>query len=107
VRAHHQVCVDENTLITHRLNWLDRGPVDEQWRPDGQLVQASCRRVCVILRDVKTFFTLFYFGHVFTFLMFFFIFQTFFYFYKNVGKVQSGKQTNKKHFQNNSNEIGL
>ena len=26
---------------------------------------------------------------------------------KNVGKVQNGKQINKKHFQNNSNEIDL
>jgi len=26
---------------------------------------------------------------------------------KNVGKVQSGKHINKKHFQNNSNEINL
>ena len=34
---HHQVCVDENTQITHRLNWVDHGPVDEQWRPE-QLV---------------------------------------------------------------------
>jgi len=34
----------------------------------------------------------------------FFIFQTFL-FLKNVGKVQSGKQINKKHFQNNCNEI--
>jgi len=34
----------------------------------------------------------------------FFVFQTFFIFLKNVGKVQSGKQINKKHFQNNSNE---
>jgi len=41
-----------------------------------------------------------------TFLTFFLIFQTFFIF-KNVGKVQSGKQINKKHFQNNSNEIDL
>ena len=45
----------------------------------------------------------FYFGHVFKR---FFIFQTFF-ILKNVGKVQSGKQVNKKHFQNNSNEIDL
>ena len=37
--------------------------------------------------------------------MFFFIFQMFFIFKKNVGTVQSGKQINKKHFQNNSNEI--
>ena len=44
-----------------------------------------------------------------TFLRFltFFIFQTFFIFLKNVGKVQSGKQINKKHFQNNSNETDL
>ena len=28
-------------------------------------------------------------------------------FFKNVGKVQSGKQINKKHFQINSNEIDL
>ena len=26
---------------------------------------------------------------------------------RNVGKVQSGKQINKKHFHNNSNEIDL
>jgi len=38
------------------------------------------------------------------FLTFYFIFQAFF-ILKNVGKVQSGKQINKKHFQNNSNEI--
>jgi len=42
----------------------------------------------------------------------FFAFLTFFYFpnvyyLKNVGKVQSGKQINKKHFQNNSSEIDL
>jgi len=43
--------------------------------------------------------------NVFTFLTFF-IFQTFF-ILKNVGKVQSGKQINEKHFQNNSNEIDL
>jgi len=35
-----------------------------------------------------------------------FIFQTFFIF-KKVGKVQSGKLINKKHFQNNSNETDL
>jgi len=39
-----------------------------------------------------TFFNVFYFPNVFLYL-------------KNVGKVQSGKQINKKHFQNNSNEI--
>jgi len=50
--------------------------------------------------------TLFYFGHVFYVFNVFFIFQTFFIF-KNVGKVQSGMQINKKHFQNNSKEIDL
>jgi len=56
--------------------------------------------------DVKNFFLrFFYFGHVFTFLKRFFYFPNFFLFLKNVGKVQSGKQINKKHFQNNSNEI--
>jgi len=48
----------------------------------------------------KTFFVcFFYFGHVFCV-----------FYLKNVGKVQSGKsgkQINKKHFQNNSNEIDL
>jgi len=39
------------------------------------------------------------------FLMFFFNFPNVF--FKNVGKVQSGKQVNKKRFQNNSNEIDL
>ena len=37
----------------------------------------------------------------------FFLFSKRFYFYKNVGKVQSGMQINKKHFQNNSNETDL
>jgi len=41
--SHHQVCIIENTQITHRLNWVDWGPVDEQRRP-GQLVLASRRR---------------------------------------------------------------
>jgi len=53
----------------------------------------------------KRFLTFFYFGHVF-YVFDVFIFQTFFYL-KNVGKVQSGKQINKKHFQNNTNEIHL
>jgi len=52
----------------------------------------------------KRFFAFFLFWSRFMFLNVFFIFRTFFIF-KNVGKVQSGKQINKKHFQNNSNEI--
>jgi len=54
---------------------------------------------------VKNVFAFFYFGHVFTF--FNFSFSKRFYFLKNVGKVQNGKQINKKHFQNNSNETNL
>jgi len=42
--------------------------------------------------DVKTVFNVFLFSKRF---------------FKNVGKVHSGKQVNKKHFQNNSNEIDL
>jgi len=56
--------------------------------------------------DVKTFFYVFFiFVTFFTFLTFFYFPNVFFLFLKNVGKVQSGKQINKKHFQNNSNEI--
>ena len=36
-----------------------------------------------------------------------FLFSKRFLILKNVGKVQSGKQIYKKHFQNNSNEIDL
>ena len=43
------------------------------------------------------FVTFFYFPNVFLFYILL----------KNVGKVQSGKQINKKHFRNNSNEIDL
>jgi len=56
--------------------------------------------------DVTNVCTFFYFGHVFTFLTFF-LFSKRFIFKKNVGKVQSGKHINKKHFQNNNNEIDL
>jgi len=41
------------------------------------------------------------------FLTFFLLFSDRFLFLKNVGKVQSGKQINKEHFQNTSNEIDL
>ena len=54
-------------------------------------------------RCKKKLFT-FLFGHVFTF---FFNFPNVFFIFQNVGKVQSGKQINKKHFQNNSNEIDV
>jgi len=43
----------------------------------------------------------------FTFFNVFFYFPNVFILKKNVGKVQSGKQINKKHFKNNSNEIDL
>ena len=57
------------------------------------MVGGACKVTGGII-DVKTFFT------------FFFYFPNVFYL-KNVGKVQSGKQMNKKHFQTNSNEVDL
>jgi len=53
---------------------------------------------------VKTFLRFLYFGHVFAFFNVFLFFKRFF-ISKNVVKVQSGKQINNKHFQNNSSEI--
>jgi len=50
-----------------------------------------------ILVAFFTFCNVFYFPKVFLFYILL----------KNVGKVQSGKQINKKHFRNNSNEIDL
>ena len=54
----------------------------------------------------KSFFNVF-----FILVTFFYVFNVFYFpnvfCLKNVGKVQSGKQINKKHFQNNSNEIDL
>jgi len=56
----------------------------------------------------KRFFTFFLFwSRFFTFFNVFLFSKRFFYFQKNVIKVHSGKQINKKHFQNNSNEIDL
>jgi len=43
MRSHHKVCIDEDTQVTNGLDWVDRGPVDEQWRP-GQLMLSSCCR---------------------------------------------------------------
>ena len=57
--------------------------------------------------DVKKRFYVFYFGRVFYVFNVFFYFPNVFLFLKNVDKVKSGKQINKKHFQNNSNEIDL
>jgi len=66
-----------------------------------------CHCGVIIIIDVKTFLRFFVILVTFlTFLNVFLIFQTFFIF-KNVGKVQSGKQINKKHFQNSSNETDL
>jgi len=52
----------------------------------------------VFLRFLKILVTFFYVFNVF-------LFSKRFYFFKNVGKVQSGKQINKKRVHNNSNEI--
>jgi len=67
-------------------------------------VQSHTIRLSQTIVVKKRFLRFFYFGHVFTFLTFFY-FPNVFYFKKKVGKVQSGKQINKKHFQNKSNEI--
>jgi len=56
-------------------------------------------------RCKKRFLRFLFWSRFFTFLTFYFL--NGFLFLKNVGKVQSGKQINSKHFQNNSNEIDL
>ena len=59
---------------------------------------------CIDVKNVYVFFI----SVTFCTFLTFFIFQTFFLFLnKNVGKVHSGLQINKKHLQNNSNEIDL
>ena len=71
------------------------------WAPRGQGISIDSggrRQRC---KNVFTFFL--FWSRFYVFNVFF---QTFFSL-KNVGKVQSGKQINKKHFQNNSNEIDL
>jgi len=55
--------------------------------------------------DVKNVFCVFLFWSRFLCFLTFFYIPNVFFIFKNVGKVQSGKQINKKHFQNNSNEI--
>jgi len=67
------------------------------------------QQCCIRLshRCKKTFFNVFLFWSRFLRFLTFFYFSNVFLFLKNVGKVQSGKQINKKHFQNNSNEIDL
>jgi len=55
--------------------------------------------------DVKNVFLRFLFWLRLFYFFDVFLFSKRFLFLKNVGKVQSGKQISKKHFQNNSNEI--
>jgi len=43
MRSRHKVCIDEDTKVTYGLDWVDRGPVDELWRP-GRLMMLSCCR---------------------------------------------------------------
>ena len=68
-------------------------------------VRVVFRIVISINVKKKRFLRYFYFGHVL------YVFQRFLFskrfFSKKVGSVQSGKQINKKHFQNNSYEIDL
>jgi len=72
------------------------------WRPEAIASLPHCLTGTIdVENDFYVFFILITFCTFFNVL---FILQTFFDL-KNVGKVQSGKQINKKHFQNNSNEI--
>ena len=71
-------------------------------RTDAQLFHRPCSAYHRCKKNVFTFFILF------TFVRFLrFLFSKRFFILKNVGKVQSGKKINKKHFQDNSNEIDL
>ena len=69
--------------------------------------QPSQRSGQIQLKNIhvkNVFLRFFYFGHVLTFFNVNYLPDVFL-FLKNVGKVQSGKQINKKHFHSNSNEI--
>ena len=89
-----------------RVQIPSRHKCDELEESDTAAV-SSCIRSCTEgrrtggrIRCKKRFLT--FFGHVFTFLRLLFSER---FLLKNAGKVQSGKQINLKHFQNNSNEI--
>ena len=61
----------------------------------------------VLGTDVKNILTFFFILVTFFYVFNVFLFSKRLLFLKNVGKVQSGKQINKKHFQNNSNENSM
>ena len=100
--------VVENSTVTEAFTLTTRSIItgmpprrpdrsrDVSYTASGAQKDDSYRRCKNVLRDL--FWSRFYVFYVL------FIFRTFFLFLKNVGKVQSGKQINKKHFQNNSNE---
>ena len=64
-------------------------------------------RLLVNHRCKKRFLRFLFWSRFLTFLKTFFNFPNVFFIFKNVDKVQSGMQINKKHFQNDSNEIDL
>ena len=66
-------------------------------------VQSHTIRLSQNHRCKKRFYVFLFWSRFYVFNVF--LFSKRFLFLKNVGKVQSGKQINKKHFQNNSNEI--
>jgi len=72
------------------------------WFPDGLAIFNAKTQVTftfvIFIIDVKRFYV-FLFWSLFT-LLTFFLFSKRFLFLKNVGKVRSGKQINKKHFEN-------
>jgi len=88
---HHQLAYSFNNKLSYRRGTARRAVSGET---------AKCHRC-------KNVFTSFILITFITFVNVFYLPNVFFIFLKNVGKVQSGKQINKKHFQNNSSEIDL
>jgi len=82
---------DDGEILLDRASQFQLPGVKTFWRQTPGLIAAS------LVVDVKK-----RFFYVFNVILF----SQRLLFKKNVGKVQSGKQINKKHFQNNSNEIG-
>jgi len=76
-------------MARHRILFVFLAACADLFASRAKVIELSSEHRCK-----KTFLRFFYFGHVFLFLT-------------NVGKVQSGKQIKKKHFQNNSNETDL
>jgi len=88
---------------------LNEARDDEVWGCSG--IRWTICKLPVSIRIffivVKNVFCVFFILVAFFYVFNVFLFTKRFLSLKNVGKIQSGKQINKKHFQNNSNEIDL